>query len=80
MTYNEIENRIRRFLVEEMEIDSSRIVPEGNLKKDIGVDSLELVDLAVFVETEFGVKVKSEEMTLIKTLKQLCAFVQDRIK
>ena len=62
MSRQEIEEKVREFLIEDLEIDEDKIVPEGKLKDDLGIDSLDFVDIVVIVEKKFGFKIKPEEM------------------
>ena len=49
MTRQELEQQITDFLVEDLEIDPQKITPEARLKEDIGIDSLDFVDIVVIV-------------------------------
>ena len=62
MNRQEIEEKVREFLIEDLEIDEEKIQPEARLKEDIGIDSLDFVDIVVIVEKKFGFKIKTEEM------------------
>ena len=62
MTRTEIDEKVREFLIEDLEIDEEKIVPEAELKEDLGIDSLDFVDIVVIVEKKFGFKIKPEEM------------------
>ena len=75
MTRSEIEEKVREFLIDDLEIDEEKIVPEGKLKDDLGIDSLDFVDIVVIVEKKFGFKIKPEEMAGISTLKQFCDYI-----
>jgi acyl carrier protein len=74
-----IEERIKNFLVEEMEINPAKINPDARLKEDMGIDSLEVVDTVVFVEREFGFKMKSEEFKDIKTFGQFVDYITEKV-
>lgn len=80
MTYSEIEEKVKHFLIEDLEIDEAKITPEGRLKEDIGIDSLDFVDIVVIVEREFGVKIKPEEMSTVKTFAQFCNYLEQKMK
>ena len=56
MTRTEIEEKVREFLIDDLEIDEEKIVPEGKLKDDLGIDSLDFVDIVVIIERKFGFK------------------------
>ena len=74
MTLNEIQEKVKTFLVEELEIDEDKIVGDARLKEDMGIDSLEVVDVVVLVEEEFGFKMKPEDFKTLLTLDQFCQF------
>ena len=79
MNRQEIEEKVKNFLVEELEFDEENIKPEARLKEDIGVDSLDFVDIVVIVEKTFGFKIKAEEMTNVKTFSQFCDYIEEKI-
>ena len=68
MTKEEISRIIKTFLIEEFEIEENQINPDAHLKDDLGLESLDFVDIAVIVQKEFGITLKGEEMTAIRTL------------
>ena len=55
----EIEEKVTDFLINELEIDEANIFPEAKLKEDMGIDSLDFVDIVVIVEKNFGFKIKA---------------------
>ncbi len=79
MQNDEIINKINQLLVEEIEIDEEQISQEADLKKDLGIDSLDFVDLFVIIENNFGFKMKAEEMTDVKTLKDFYSYIIKRV-
>lgn len=79
MSRQEIEEKVREFLIEDLEIEEEKIVPEGKLKDDLGIDSLDFVDIVVIVEKKFGFKIKPEEMAGITTLKQFCDYTESKV-
>ena len=79
MSRQEIEEKVREFLIEDLEIDEEKIVPEGKLKDDLGIDSLDFVDIVVIVEKKFGFKIEPEEMAGITTLAQFCDYIESKV-
>ena len=79
MSRQEIEEKVREFLIEDLEIEEEKIVPEGKLKDDLGIDSLDFVDIVVIVEKKFGFKIKPEEMAGITTLGQFCDYIENKV-
>ena len=62
MDRKEIEAKVKEFLIEDLELEEDKIKPEARLKEDIGIDSLDFVDIVVIVEKKFGFKIKTEEI------------------
>ncbi|MCC8176662.1 MAG: phosphopantetheine-binding protein [Bacteroidales bacterium] len=79
MNRSEIEEKVKAFMVDDLEIDEEALVPEARLKDDLGIDSLDYVDIVVIVDRIFGFKIKPEEMTAVKTLGQFCDYIQSKI-
>lgn len=79
MERNEIEEKVKAFLIEDLEIEEENIAPEAKLKDDLGIDSLDFVDIVVIVEKNFGFKIKPEEMQGIVTLSQFCDYIESKV-
>jgi acyl carrier protein len=75
----DIEKTINEFLVEEIEIEENLIRDDALLKNDLGIDSLDFVDIVVLVERNFGFKIKAEEMTDIRTLRQFYDYIEEKV-
>ncbi|MCR5714555.1 MAG: acyl carrier protein [Bacteroidales bacterium] len=75
----DIEKIINEFLVEEIEIEENLIRDDALLKNDLGIDSLDFVDIVVLVERNFGFKIKAEEMTDIRTLRQFYDYIEEKV-
>lgn len=79
MTKQEIEENVREFLIDDLEIDEEKIHPEALLKDDLGIDSLDFVDIVVIIERRFGFKIKPEEMAGVQTLRQFCDYIESKV-
>lgn len=80
MTRKEIIEIVNEFLVEEIEIEASALNEEALLNEDLGIDSLDFVDIVVIVERNFGFKIKPEEMANVKTLGQFYDYIEEKLK
>ena len=78
MSIEQIYGKVTAFLTEELEIEEEKIAPEARLKEDLGIDSLEVVDVVVLVEEQFGFKMKPEDFKHLLTLDQFCQFIATR--
>lgn len=71
MNKEQIEKTINKFLINEFEIDESVIFSSALIKDDLRIDSLEAVDLAVFINETFGVKLRAEDFKQMRTLQDI---------
>lgn len=79
MTDQEIIDKINSSLAEEFEFDLGEMAPETTLFEDMGLDSLDVVDLVIVLETAFGMKIREEEaIRKIRTLGDIHSFVIDK--
>ena len=80
MTREEIEEKVKGFVIEELELEENELVADALLKDDLGIDSLDYVDIVVIVDKIFGFKIKPEEMTEVKTLGQFCDYIESKVR
>lgn len=76
MTDREIIALIDTTLVNEFELNADDMAAEASLKDDLGLDSLDRVDMVIVLEKAFGFKMGEEEaIKAIRTLGDIHAFV-----
>ena len=79
MERKEIEFLVNNFLIEEMEIEADIIQEEAKLKENLGLDSLDFVDIVVIVERTFGFKIKPEDMANVLTVKDFYDYIDTNV-
>ena len=79
MTRTEIEEKVKAFLIDDLEIEEENIFPEAKLKEDMGIDSLDYVDIVVIVEKNFGFRIQAQEMANVKTLSQFYDYIESKV-
>jgi len=81
MTKEEAKELIDSSLAEEFELDRSDMTPEANLYEDLGLDSLDMVDMVIVLEEAFDFKIREEEaIRAIRTLDDIHCFVWSKIE
>ena len=75
MDRQNIVEKINGFLAEEFEIEREKISPEANVRNTLGLDSLDYIDLAVIIESNFGFKVRHEDFASIDTFQSLYDYI-----
>lgn len=81
MTEQEIITIINDALVEEFELDADEMQPELSIYDDLGLDSLDTVDMVIVLEGAFKFKIREEaEIKEIRTLGDIHAFVMRKLE
>lgn len=76
MTEQQIVDLINTSLAEEFELDPADMTPEANIYEDLGLDSLDTVDMVIVLEGAFKFKIREEEaIREIRTLGDIHRFV-----
>ncbi|WP_022661124.1 acyl carrier protein [Paucidesulfovibrio longus] len=76
MTEQEIIRTVNDALAAEFELDPAKLVPTANFNPDLGLDSLDAVDMVIVLEQAFGFKIRQDEsIQSIRTLGDLHQFV-----
>lgn len=79
MTKEEIILKANEVLAEEFETDAEVITPEALLKETLGLDSLDLVDVVVLVEQNFGVTLTAPDFVGVKTFDDFYELLSKKI-
>ena len=78
MSREEIEEKVRSFLINDFEIDEDKVFDDARLKEDMEIDSLDIVDIVVIVDRTFGFRIKPEEMRGVTTFHQFCDYIESK--
>ena len=80
MTEQEVIELIDSSLAEEFELDRADMTPEANIYEDLGLDSLDTVDMVIVLEGAFNFKIREEEaIRSIRTLGDIHNFVIGKV-
>ncbi|OGW39660.1 MAG: acyl carrier protein [Nitrospirae bacterium GWD2_57_9] len=81
MIDQDIINKTNKVFEESFEIEKERLVPTAHIFTDLGLDSLDIVDLVVALQNTFGVKIRNEERVRdIRTLEDIYKFIAEMKK
>ncbi|PKL52647.1 MAG: acyl carrier protein [Nitrospira bacterium HGW-Nitrospira-1] len=76
MTEEEIIEKTNKVFEESFEIEKERLQPGAHIFNDLGLDSLDIVDLVVALQKSFGVNIRNEEKIRdIRTLQDVYQFI-----
>ena len=71
--------KIKTILAEQLSADPDEMSMETNIAKDLGADSLDVVELLMSIEDEFDVEIPDEEIENIKTIGDLTDYIQNNM-
>ena len=71
--------KIKEILAEQLDADIDEMTMETNIAKDLGADSLDVVELLMSIEDEFEVEIPDEEIENIKTIGELTEYIQNNM-
>ena len=78
MAKEEIFDKLKELVEDQLGVEEDEVTMEASMQDDLGADSLDLVDLVMSVEEEFGVKVADEDLENIKTVGDIVNYIEDR--
>ncbi len=73
-----IEERVKEIIVQQLGVSESEVVPEAKFVDDLGADSLDLVELVMALEEEYGTEISDEEAEKIITVGDAYAYIKAR--
>ena len=62
------EDRVKEIIAKELEVDAKQVVPEAKFIEDLGADSLDIVELVMALEEEFGLDIPDEDADKLRTV------------
>ena len=65
-TYSE--DRVKEIIAKELEVEVKQLTPEAKFIEDLGADSLDIVELVMALEEEFGLEIPDEDADKLKTV------------
>lgn len=77
MDQGSIEERVRHIISEQLGVDESQVTPNASFEEDLNADSLDLVELIMSLEEEFGIEISEEEAEKIHTVGDAIEYIRE---
>ena len=77
---SEISEKVKAIIVEKCGVSESEVTPEASFTQDLGLDSLDTVELIMEFEKEFGITIPDDQAEGIKTVGDAIAYIENANK
>jgi len=71
------EQRLKKVISEQSGVEEKEITPKSNFTKDLGMDSLDLVEVVMSLESEFKLEISDEDAERLKTVQDAMDYLKD---
>lgn len=77
MDQGTIDERLKRIISEQLGVEESQVVPGASFEEDLNADSLDLVELIMSLEEEFGIEISEEDAERIRTVGDAQEYIRE---
>ena len=73
-------DRLKKIVIEQLGVDEEEVKPESSFVDDLNADSLDLVELIMSLEEEFGTEISDEDAESIRTVQDAVDYIEKHAK
>src|SRR5262245_52647580 len=78
MAEKPIEEKVKDIIVEQLGVNPEQVTPQASFIEDLGADSLDIVELVMAFEEEFGVEVPDEDAEKLQTVGDVIKYIEEK--
>jgi acyl carrier protein len=75
-----VEEKVKHIIVEQLGVDADEVKAEASFVDDLGADSLDVVELVMALEEEFGLEISDEDAEKLRTVQQAIEYIDTNSK
>jgi acyl carrier protein len=79
MSDNETFEQLKKLIVELLEVDESKVIPEASFVDDFNADSLDFIELITAVEDTFKIEIPDEDAENLQTVQDAIDYIEAKI-
>jgi len=72
-----VEEKVKHIIVEQLGVDAEEVKPEASFVDDLGADSLDVVELVMALEEEFGLEISDEDAEKLSSVQQAVSYITE---
>ena len=73
-----VAEKVKEIIVDQLGVDAAEVLPEAKFVDDLGADSLDLTELILAMEEEFGVEISDEDAQTIQKVQDAISFIEKK--
>ena len=70
-------DRVKELVAEQLGVEKTTIADDANIIEDLGADSLDVIEMLMTLEEEYGVSIPDDKINQIKTIKQIVELIEE---
>jgi acyl carrier protein len=74
-----VSEKVRKMIVDQLGVNESEVVPEAKFIDDLGADSLDIVELIMALEDEYGIEIPDEDAEKIETVGDAIRYIEEHM-
>ena len=75
-----VADKVKSIIVENLGVDEDEVTPDASFQEDLGADSLDVVELVMALEEQFGVEIPDEDAEKITRVKEAIEYIETHAK
>lgn len=78
MSEKSVEEKVKEIITEQLSVNAEQVTPEAKFIEDLGADSLDVVELVMAFEEQFGIEVPDEDAEKLQTVGDVVKYIEDK--
>lgn len=74
-----MKNKVVKIIVDHLDIDAEKVQPQSSFIDDLGADSLDIVEIVMSFEEEFGIEIPDEDAEKLKTVQNVLDYLTKNV-
>jgi acyl carrier protein len=74
-----VTEKVRKMVVDQLGVSEAEVIPEAKFIDDLGADSLDIVELIMALEDEYGIEIPDEDAEKMETVGNAIKYIEERL-